>query len=44
LVCVLISDAWAALDLWDVVLIVVGPVIAIFTSRALRSHQFPSAA
>ena len=34
LVCVLIVyDGWAALELFDVVLVVVGPVIAIFTSH-----------
>jgi len=38
LVCVLIVyDGWAALDLWDVVLIVVGPVIAIFTAHIFSS-------
>lgn len=38
LVCVLIVyDGWAALKLFDVVLIVVGPVIAIFTSHLFSS-------
>ena len=38
LVCVLIVyDGWATLNLFDVVLIVVGPVIAIFTSHLFSS-------
>jgi hypothetical protein len=39
LVCVLIVyDGWAALELLDVVLIVVGPIIAIFTSHVFSSN------
>ena len=38
LVCVLIVyDGWAALETFDVVLVVVGPVIAIFTSHVFSA-------
>jgi hypothetical protein len=39
LVCVLIVyDGWASLKLFDVVLIVVGPIVAVFTSHIFSSH------
>jgi hypothetical protein len=39
LVCVLIVyDGWASLKLFDVVLIVVGPIVAVFTSHIFSSN------